>query len=446
MLFGTAPNVYYVLPLFNSALQAAIAFMLGARLRSRFTGLVAALGIVVFPYMARAGSQIRPEVFSITYVLLALYCLTKYIEKTERELPALLWMSAWLFVAYEAKITNLFFVPGIMLAMLVLKKKKSHIAILGLVLLGLFLAETAAYALLTDYKLGELEIITKHHSLAGELFIVPGFFDLFKRYSSEKLQAYWQIPFLAFLIVSGYYLLKRRANKAIIAIAIAALSFFLGMTFEVSSIKPLMPAEPFINRYFCAVLGPVFLVLAFGFEGVLRRIRRKAGALRVPESTPAIIGLLGIAAALVLGTFSLPFLPRSIRAYANSPLELRNHPLALNVRYGKAINAAYASGRPIVADGGDAGADAIATCEFFYLDARFYVNGAPPKERDISLYGRGFKVLGGVPSMREGALAVIRRPFRLADMQGDSLKALGGEAFDEPGDGRGDDSDDRSEP
>jgi hypothetical protein len=428
-LLGSRPNVYYVLPILNAALQAALAFIIGMRLRGRLTGFLAGLAMVLFPYMARAGSQVRPEIFSITYILLAFYFLVEYLDREEREILPLMWTALFLFIAYESKITNLFFVPGIILAILIYKKRPSHAFLLAGTLLGLFLLETGAYAIFTEYKFGELEIILKHHTLSGEPFVVERFLDLFQRYSSSKLQVYWQLPFLLFGIAALFYLVKG-TSKSMATIAVAGLSFFLCMTFEVSSIHPIMPAEPFINRYFCAVLGPVFLMLAFAAEGIVARIAGARGKRALPDSPHVLITVLCFGAILILGIFSLPRLPSSIRAYANSPLHLDRHPLALNERYRRDINNAYEKGMPIVSVTGLAGENAISTCEYFYIDTASYRDGLPPRFSKVTIGDKPYLVLSKSASDSERYLAVIRTPFRVAAVGKDALSRLGGESFE----------------
>ena len=241
LILGTHPNVYYVLPVLNALCQAAIAFVIGLRLRGRLTGVLAALALVLFPYMARAGSQVRPEIFSITYVLLVLFCFIEYMERDARELSPLLWSGAVLFLAYEAKITNIFFLPGLLLVILIYKKKPVHALLLAGMVLFLFAVETGLYAAFTQYKLGELQIIFARHIESGEPFVVARFVDLFGRYSSARLQPYWQIPFALFAIGAVVYLI-RGTDKRLCALSIAALSFFVGITFEVAGLHPIAPA------------------------------------------------------------------------------------------------------------------------------------------------------------------------------------------------------------
>lgn len=425
LLLGSHPNVYYVLPIMNSLIQVALAFVLGLRLRGALTGFLAGLGLALFPYMIRAGSQVRPEIFSITYILVALCFFVEYLEREDDDIPPLVWTAAFLFIAYEAKITNLFFVPGMVLVVLIQKKKLSHAFILCGILLGLFLAETGLYAIFTSYKLGELDIILKNHFQADSMTL-PHLIDLLGRYSSANLQAYWQIPFAAFGLASIVYLMKGR-DKRIRGIIVAALSFFLFLTLEVKSLNPITPAESFINRYFSAALGPVFLVLAFAVEGLLRRFLPTTRALLGRRSSLPYLGVLALGAVAVLGLFSLPRLPSSLRPYANSILHLDRHPLALNEGYRRLTNTAYDAGTPIVSIAGLAGINALYTCMDYFLDQESYVGGKPPAPAQASYGGKDFLVLSRSGSIGSSAacVAALRTPFRLIPMGIEGITQLG---------------------
>jgi 4-amino-4-deoxy-L-arabinose transferase-like glycosyltransferase len=425
VVLGSHPDIYYVLPLLNSLIQTALAFLIGLRLRGRLTGFLAALALILFPYMIRAGSQVRPEIFSITYILLALYCFIEYMEREEKELPSLLWAGALLFVAYEAKITNLFFLPGLLAGVLIFKKKPLHALLLAGEVLMLFLAETGAYAILTKYKLGEFQIIFSHHIEAGTSFVVPRFIDLFRRYSTEKLQLYWQIPFVLFAVASITYLI-RGADKRLSLLAIAALSFFAGITFEVAGLNPIAPAEPFINRYFSAVLGPVFLVLACAADEIAVRVFRPARAADAPASVRPYMAALSLGFVSVLILFSLPRLPASIRAYANSPLHPRLHPLVLNETYRREINQAFSRGTSIVAVAGIGGDNAIQTCESYFIDASLYRDGRPPAHTQVGVGESQYLLLSrdDKKTITDTFLAAIRSPFRVLAMPAGSIKDL----------------------
>ncbi len=418
-LLGSHPDVYYVLPVLNSMLQTALAFMIGVRLRGRLAGFFAALAITLFPYMIRAGSQVRPEIFSVTYLLLAFFFFIEYMERTRKEVAPLLWTAAWLFIAYEAKITNIYFLPGLLIAVLAYKKKPAHALFLCGVLLSLFLVETGAYAAFTPYKLGELEIILKRHIQEGTPVHLARFVDLFQRYSRAHLQLYWQIPFGLFAVAAVAYLI-RGVDQRISALVLAALGFFAGMTFEVAGLHPLTPAEPFINRYFTAVLPSVFLVLAYAAEGIVRTKRKADG------SAAAYGWVLAFGVLAVLGIFSLPRLPSGLRGYANSPLHPRQHPLVLSETYRREINRAFAEGTPIIAVNDVGGDNAIRTCESFFIDMSHYSNGRPPQHAVVTHANATYLVLSrdakGITSDR--MLAAIRAPFRVIGMPVSSLRLL----------------------
>jgi Dolichyl-phosphate-mannose-protein mannosyltransferase len=425
LLLGSHPDVYYVLPVLNSMIQAALAFVIGLRLRGRLTAFLAALAITLFPYLIRAGSQVRPEIFSITYVFMAVLLFMEYLERTERETAPLIWTAVWIFIAYEAKITNLFFVPGLLAAVLVYKKKPMHAILFCGVLLALFLAETGAYAIFTSYKLGELEIIFRKHVHDGEPFHVARFVDLFQRYSLSHLQVYWQIPFVLFAAAAVFYLV-RGTDRRISALTMAAISFFLGITFEVAGLHPIIPAEGFINRYFSAVLAPVFLVLAYAGEGIVAKLRGHGTDPGPSVSPRGYLGVLGLLVVLFLCFFSLPGLPAGVQDYVNSPLHPLRHPLVVNERYRLEINRAYTAGMPIVAVDGLGGDNAIRTCLNYYIDLSNYANGRLPAIAAIQKDGKGFLVVSRPGSSESGptVLAALRMPFRIAEIPATGLGNL----------------------
>lgn len=430
VLLGSHPDVYYLLPLMNALAQTALAFVIGRKLRGRLTGFLAAMALTLFPYMIRAGSQVRPEAFSITYVLLSIYFFLEYLQRDTRELPPLLWTVACLFVAYEAKITNLYFAPGVFFAIILYKKKPAHAFLLGGILLFLLLAETGVYAAFTKYKLGELEIIAKNHFHSDSL-VVPGLLDLFQRYARPNLQLYWQVPFVL-LAISAVWYLVRATDKRVSSLVLISLSFFLFLTFEVKSLHPVTPAESFINRYFSAVLPSVFLVLAYAVEGIATGLSRRQLKKKAYGSPAAYVGALALSVLAVLGIFSLPGLPAGIRAYANSPLHLRQHPLALNETFRREINGSYREGIPIIAVNDNGGDNAIQTCESYFIDPSLYVNGRPPEHATKRLADAAFLVLArdgnGVTS--DEILAAIRAPFRVVVMPARSLRLLTNDSVD----------------
>ncbi|OHE73007.1 MAG: hypothetical protein A2413_14560 [Treponema sp. RIFOXYC1_FULL_61_9] len=431
LVLGVHPNVYYLLPILNSMAQVALAFAVGVRIKGRLTGFLAALGLILFPYLVRAGSQVRPEIFSMTYMLFAVWFLIIYLERKEKPVAPLLLISAFLFLAYEAKITNLFFLPGFVAVILAGKRRVADALILCGSLFSLYLAETGLYAIFTEYRFGQLEVIASHHlSQDVPLLTDLRFTDLFRRYSDEFLQDYWRWPF-AFFAVAGIAAFIRRKEKAVMALAGISASFFFFLTFAVRSFDPLVPAEDFINRYFCAVLGPVFLVLASAAEDILRIASRRLGLrIRLTGARYVVASMLLAVAIPVLFSFKAK-LPASVAEYALSPLEPTEHTLVLTDRYMKEARSAYETGGAILAADSNGGRNALGSCAAYFLDSKKFEGGRLPSIVTVIVGGKSFAVLGRIEAL-EGtytALAAVRDPLRLQRIELASIADLTQDAF-----------------
>lgn len=412
-ILGSHPNIYYVMPILNCMVQAALAYMIGLRLRGRLTGLLFSLSLTLFPYMIRAGSQVRPEIFSITYMLLALTYFLAYMDQRNDSIRPLLWMALWLFLSYLTNVTNLFLVPGLLAAVLFYKRRGDHALILAGLLLGLFVVETALYALFTQYRFGELEIIMQNHFHADS-FTVPHIIDLLRRYAPENLQFYWSLPFALFGGASILYLARGR-DQRVHGLILAALSFFFFITVAVKGLHPITPAESFINRYFSVVLVPVFLTLSYALEGLTCRIQGPGRRMALLGSTQAYLVLLAIALVGMLSIFSLPGMPARFRQYAHSPLAPRQHPFFLNEEYRQLIGNAYAQGIPIVATQGLAGYSALITASSFYLGLDVFRGGKAPEPVPVSYDGVSSLVLSRTGALNGAARVLLARrlPFRI---------------------------------
>ncbi len=431
---GVHPNAYYVLPFLNAMAQTAILFMLAKRLFDRKTAVLACLFMIFFPYQIRAASQIRPEIFSITYILTMLWFFSLYWDAKEQETNRrwLVLSSIMLYIAYHAKITNLFFFPGMIVLILIhakesRKKMLADSALFGGICLGAFLIETFIYGIVAGFPLGHLQIISANH-LEG-MRSLGSWTEIFNRYRSPYLQAYWQIPFILFAALSADALANRR-HRLLPLIIVPALSFFLFITVAVSGIHPLKMAEPFINRYFSAVLPYVFIVISWYLGRALEAIR-----IRTRLRRQSILGVFY--AVSCIGTvsfsvfFSLPIVPKALRAYITSPFT-SNHPFSLNQRYRQTINDAWDSGIPIIGTSDHAGINALETAAWYYLDIDRYDGKRAPGPIPLSIGQSkgGFVSLGGRdPGTRPVFVNVIRKPFRMAIVQTELLPEISGETF-----------------
>jgi hypothetical protein len=430
LLFGVHPNVYYVTPLALSCLIAGLFYTIGRRLGGHPVGFLAALGFALFPYVIRAGSQIRPEIFGVLFMLLAI----RFLHAQGRT-PApnkdcvdanLLLVAAALFLAYLTKITSVFFVPGVLLYLWLRPHLEPEPAppgagfrdalVVALILLGLFLLETFLYGVFRGQWLGRAGIILENH-LSQDFAPLPSVWALFRRYAPENLPVYWSVP-LAIFPVAALYLWKagRRSTAALFVLPV--LTFLFVFTFAVSSLDPVVPTERFIHRYFMPTLPFVLLLDSLAFVTLLsaRRIGKiDEWADRIPPA-PAAVGflvvmLLGLSAAFASGR-----LPDRVGRYYTSPLNLSEHPTALNSRYLRQLNVAHLEGTPLIARPGTAGINALASVSRYYLLPQIIGSGPYPEPEHGSLDGREFRYLsqGPLPKLRldTAVILVERNPFR----------------------------------
>jgi hypothetical protein len=437
LIFGVRANVYYVVPVLFQMIQSLLVYRLGKRFHTRMTGVLAAIAITIFPYSARVGSQLRPEVTSGVYILVVFWFLLRYLdsrteEKGRNDFRELLPAIAFIYVGYHSKITNLYFLPGILLVIAILGRSFKHAFYFGLILLGLYVVETSIYAIFTDYNLGQIQIITKHHfklleatSVADKLatdagdYPYYGFFALFMRYAQPYLQWYWQIPFALFAVAAVYYSFRRRTieNSALL---IVSLSFFIGITFTFRSLKPLLLVEGFINRYFYAVLGFVTILLSRSVVDIATAVSeqiRKSRTSNVPiifAKSSAVI--IAIVCALLVAAVPLSLLTdtgqRFGRYFAWDPRNFSTHALARNNEYRSLLSKAVRDGTAIVADSGGAGHNAMRAVSSYYLD-KDLVRAGLPEPRYMEYDGRKYWILAGSDRIDgdDRIIAVRRGPF-----------------------------------
>lgn len=163
LIFGTGPNAYYVVPILFQMMQSALIYLIAVKLvrrpsdtislgmtAGRIAGFMAAAALVVFPYSARVGSQLRPEVTSIVYILASFWFLLSYLDKQDQVSAhtkqtdklrnfSSLWASLiFMYAAYHSKITNLYFLPGFLLIIWFIGRNFKHAMYYGLLLLALY--------------------------------------------------------------------------------------------------------------------------------------------------------------------------------------------------------------------------------------------------------------------------------------------------------------------
>ncbi|MDR3237298.1 MAG: glycosyltransferase family 39 protein [Spirochaetia bacterium] len=249
----------YILPLLYSLLAAFLVMKTALLMNKAQAGFIAAMILAIYPGMARSGSQILPGIFSMVYLLAALYFILRYVFKRKNILYLVL-SAVFTFFAYETHIINVFFAPGMALIIILNKKNpwKAAAFFFGL-LLVLYFGETILYHIFTKFSLGRLDIIRHSH------------LDDNKTLQSLAL---WELPFrfvrpgplfLFFFLLSAYYAVLCRAKKkyATLSVYLPAGGFFLIMLFSLRSVSPLVPALPLDIRYMDVSLPFIFLFASF---------------------------------------------------------------------------------------------------------------------------------------------------------------------------------------
>lgn len=354
-IFGTHPIVYIVGPILLSCLQSYFTYDLGKRLFNRGAGILAVLMLTVFPYMIRTGSQIRPGIFSLTYLLAAFWVIVRNLDvfRTKKGWWAsVVIVAALVFCAYQTKITNLYFLPFFAVTIYAVAGKRFKPLVMFLVLLvAAYLVEHLLYFLTTGALLGRLSIITGTHlesSYAEDLERYT-FLGLFDRFNNTDFPPVWKLVFLFYFIFTVFLAFRwkgsnnRRWNWLLLVLVI---SFTLLLTFAVKSVRPVIPMEAFQNRYFTPLLPWMFLIIGAGIMELPGLIGRIVASLT--ERWTKVGVMLCVILLLFVGVFYFELYPDSFAEYAPELRAPRGHVICLYMSYTRIVNEAWQEGMPVV--------------------------------------------------------------------------------------------------
>ncbi len=337
-VLGLHPLVYYVPPVVNSLIQTVILYKFGKRLFGSSISFYSVLLFTAWPYMWRTGSQIRPAIFSLTYILIAFYTLFLFLESDKRKY--FFFSLAALFLAYESKITNLYFVPGILIVLWRYKRRIAEPLKYGGYLFILYLFEHLGYWIFTGNKMGRLGIIASHHMKGDFADKLPhGILGLFARYTGY-MEFPWKLLFLLFIAATIYLLIKRK--KWILELTILHVSFFFFLTFMVKGIHPIEPVEPFLDRYYIVNLPTMSLVIVMALRTLLSQ--KTAGFIfnRKFAFSTAFAAVL-----LILIVTALP-LPAAASRFVTPLTNLSGHPIPKSFEFIKIMDRAIEENLPVI--------------------------------------------------------------------------------------------------
>jgi hypothetical protein len=353
--FGTHPIVYIIGPVMLSCLQSYFTYDLGKRLFNRGAGILAVLMLTIFPYMIRSGSQIRPGIFSVTYLLAAFWVIVRNVDSFQTEKGwrgTVIAAAAMVFCAYQTKITNLYFLPFFAVTIYTVAAKRLKPLVMFLILLAAaYFIEHLLYFLGTGAPFGRLSIINRTHLDPGYIEEFEGntFLGLLDRFNSTDFPLFWKLGFVVYFLASGFLALrwkcddKRQWNRLFLLLVI---SFTIFLTFIVKSIRPVVPMEPYQNRYFTPLLPWMFLIVGaaiMALPGLTGKV-----LLDLTEHWTRVGLVLCMILLAIVGVFYFKLYPGSFAEYAPELADPQHHVLALYMRYSRLVDEAWEQGLAVV--------------------------------------------------------------------------------------------------
>lgn len=321
-VLGTRPWVYYVAPLLMSGLAAVLLFRFTDRRFGRSEAWLITSAFCLFPQVHGVAAQQKPEIFSIVYMLACANALAAFGDTKKRH--HLVFAGVCLFFAYWTKLPNVFFVPGLLALLLAEGGRAKEAVWFGGTALLLIATENIAHVA-AGQEYGRLGyMIAKHFtSKALESTDVLG---LFGRYT--QLNGTWALLFVSYSLAAVVAIARRKVLRPTErALVVLSLVFFGCTTFAVKSLDPLVPAQPFRDRYLCAAVPWMLLTVLISTRVLL------AGRIEFCKRgvVPAAIGLA------------------TLGRVATHPVPLREHPLRLLPKYEAEFAETFEHGRPVFA-------------------------------------------------------------------------------------------------
>ncbi|HTQ08239.1 MAG TPA: glycosyltransferase family 39 protein [Polyangiaceae bacterium] len=409
LVLGRRAPIYHVASLAASTLVAALVYTVGVMAHGRAAGLLAAVWVVLFPAWVRAGSQLSPDSFGAAWAALALVFLLAYADDDRRRTSWLVLSALAAGGAYLAKEPLVFFIPGALVGVFVLRRSVRDVLVYAAVPIGVFALETLFYRAVSTYS-SRFAIVSATHGKNQEHLRIDSVWDALGRFSN--LPDYYY-PLLVLALVGAVCLPFLTRDKRVWAVLAFPASFFFCYTFAFRHLKPLTLWTRFLARYLDA--GVAFAALA----GVLFVTIGVARLVRLAKPPPALlerVTRLGPFAggALLLGVFAW--------VCVEHPLEA-THPWHETARFERILTDAYRRGVPIVARGGGPnGYRALKAAYSVYIDDdALLVDGKLPRYAE-AYASRERMVRPGAPEFPPGCVVKIWMHDRFLELDDRALR------------------------
>ncbi len=293
-LFDASPASYYIWPIISSTLTVIFTFLIANKLTSRFVGVLTAITMIFYPAMVYQGSQFMPTGTAAMFVIIAIYCLLKWIDS--RNYAWIFLASALVFCGYGAKVTTVFFLPGIILSLLYYSYKgmrkiqtyKPVVVFMGFFLV-LFVIECMVFQNITTTPGGRAGCLFngRHGSVDKRIESLDKKGDTSWRGRSETLSEYllyfkayhkYLRPANAFLLNFGFLMavvLVLFKNKKLYILAFIFIPAYLLFTYAVLGTYPFMRMERINNRYYTVSYAISIIIFMCGIYSFKDRLNFK---------------------------------------------------------------------------------------------------------------------------------------------------------------------------
>ncbi|MFW5807553.1 MAG: ArnT family glycosyltransferase [Spirochaetota bacterium] len=341
--------VYYATSLLVLMSEIWLVFLISRKLFDSHVAWFSSIIFLLFPMHYVHGyaysTNLYPAPFSALYILASLYLICSYLDSRK---TVLIIVSALLaFIAYETKVTNVYFYPAF--AFILWKNKRDLVLFFGVLFL-LFAVETVLYASFTDYTLGRAGLLMNTHLSQEKHVGIGSFLSLLNRFVDLKFP--YLFILVPFLFSCALYIHAARARNTTIIFSFSV-SFLVCLTFAVKSIDPVIPVERFNDRVFNTVLP--FLVIF-----TVKTVRDALASMKIVV-TDRIFRKIVIISQIALLVFSAVF----------AAVENRSHTLFRSFRYHALLNDALKSGTPVVALDRSAISKAFGVAQYILMDRCF---------------------------------------------------------------------------
>jgi hypothetical protein len=350
-VFGTDLIVYY-LPAFSmSVAQVVLVYLLARRVSGIWPAVLACLFVIMHPLLVRNGAQLLPGIFCGTYVIAALYMLSRSFGPQQGRIETnIVGAAVLIFCAYLSKEPNLFFVPACLLAVWGIRHSRRDLGLFIVALGALGLAEYIYYLLMVDGAwLGRLSVTMGHLGSMAALEelssddVALTWLDLpLRRYAPSRAGGLASAAaFYTACLAATYLLLReRRLDATRSLVAYALLSYVLIDAFAVIRLDPLTPVQKFHARYLAVLVPLMSLVIVFAISDVGASLAR---LFKPAERWPRILQL-GLTTSLIAG-FVYAFHDANRKRYVTA---IAAHPFTVVQRYQEIVDDARAHCVPFI--------------------------------------------------------------------------------------------------